>query len=183
MSVPGVCPSCGAKHALSVFLQDARSRKSLLAALKMSPKLADPIVVYLELFSVSGRAIRQDRLANLLEELSDAIATSQVTRHSRTWAAPLNYWQQALEQIQNKRGSLQLPLKNHNYLFQIIVGMADHAQGKRETQREQQRVHRPQGDRQGMQSVSDLVNKKHDPKTPPPGWKDKAFNRGGDPNV
>lgn len=175
MSIPGVCPSCGAKHALPVFLQDARARRALLAALKASPKLADPIVTYLELFSTGDRAIRQDRLANLLEELVDAITSSQVTRQGRTWPAPLNYWQQALEQMQNKRGSLRLPLKNHNYLFEIIAGMADSAEGRREARREHDRTHSPQGKRQGMQSASDLVTGK---KKPPEGWKKNMFKSG-----
>jgi len=139
MAISGVCPSCGYKFALQLALQDARSRKALLACLKIAPSLADRLIVYLELFSPGDRAIRADRLANLLEELSEKIHKAQVERNGVVWVAPLDSWKAGLDSVLARRSDLTLPLPNHAYLYQTVANIANKSAAKVEQQTEQQR--------------------------------------------
>lgn len=153
MAVMGVCPDCGFKFPLALAVQDTRAREALVAALEMSPKLAGRIIDYLGLFSPSNRAMRMDALANRLDELSTAIGRAEVVRDGQTWAAPLDYWRDALDEMRGKRDTLRLPLKDHNYLFAMVANRAMGAAGKKEAQVEHQRQHYPKGERKGMQKV------------------------------
>jgi len=138
MSLPGVCPDCGAKFPLPLALNDARARQALLSALQIAPSLADRIIGYLGLFTPGKRAISMDKLASILEELSEMISTAEITRKGVTWPAPIEYWREALDQVNNNRSTLLLPLKGHGYLLEIIAGIASKNQGKAEQKREQQ---------------------------------------------
>ena len=109
MAITGVCPSCGYKFALQLALQEARSRKALLACLKIAPSLADRLIVYLELFSPGERVLRKDKLANLLEELAENLQKAQVERNGTVWAAPLDTWKAALDSVLARRSDLTLP--------------------------------------------------------------------------
>lgn len=151
MTVPAVCPSCGAKFALEAALQDARAREALRQALRIQPELADLVVSYLAMFSPDNRrAIRMDKLTSLLTELSEAIRSAQVERNGRSWAAPFELWKEALGQVVAKRddAKLSLPLTTHGLLFKIVADMASQHEGRHEINRERERVH-DQGPRHG----------------------------------
>jgi hypothetical protein len=77
-----------------------------------------------------GRAARADRAA-------------QIERNGRTWPAPLEYWKAALEHMVQLRdqAKLQLPLKSHGYLLEVIVGMGDKAE--RRPRRARAKARRP----------------------------------------
>lgn len=133
------CPACGACGSIEFFLRDAAERRSLVAALKLPPSLADRVVAYLALFRPGKRALTWDRVERILAELMAPIGAAQVERHGRIWAAPLASWEQAFDELLGKRESLRLPLKSHGYLFEIIVGIAQRAEARGEMREEARR--------------------------------------------
>ncbi|MBI3771436.1 MAG: hypothetical protein HY272_01835 [Gammaproteobacteria bacterium] len=149
MGVMGVCPDCGFKFTLDAALQDAHARQALAAALEIAPSLASRIVAYMGLFSPGCRAMRMDALAARLNELAAAIKAAEVQRDGRSWAAPLDYWREAIDHMLGTRDKLRLPLKDHGYLFAVVANMSMKAAGQKEQKIEQQRRVRPEGNRTG----------------------------------
>jgi len=137
MAIKSVCGSCGYIQPLQAGLQDARSRTAMGACLRIAPSLADRLIVYLELFSPGERAIRSDRLANLLEELSNGLQAAEIERDGRVWSAPLESWLIAFDAVIAQRSKLTLPLPNHGYLYSILANNAAKYQGKQEKKKEQ----------------------------------------------
>lgn len=131
------CPCCAARYCIEAGLADESARVAVAAALKMPPPLGDLTLRYLGLFRPHKHALSWDRAARLLTELQAAIAVGQVTRHGRAWAAPLAAWQHALEQVIEARERLTLPLKSHGYLYEIVAGAAQKAQGVAEQKTEE----------------------------------------------
>lgn len=135
------CPCCFARFSIEAALTDDAARKAVAAALKLPAPLGDLILRYLAFFRPSKRALSWDRAAKLLNELVEPIQAARVERHGRAWPAPIEYWREALEQMLDRRDKLQLPLKSHGYLFEIVAGLASKAEGRAETATEQQKRH------------------------------------------
>lgn len=133
------CPCCFARYAIEAALTDDAARQAVAAALKLPAPLGDLMLRYLALFRPSKRALSWDRAARLLNELLEPIQAGRITRHGRTWAAPLDAWREAFEQMLARRDKLTLPLASHGYLFEIVAGGASRAEGKTEAQAEQQK--------------------------------------------
>lgn len=133
------CPVCGARCSIEAHLSDESARRTMAAALKMPAQLGDLTLRYLGLFRSRNRALAWDRAECLLADLLAPIERGQLERRGRTWAAPMDYWRRALEQMLAGRDKLTLPLKSHGYLFEIVVGLADGAESKSEARMEQDR--------------------------------------------
>lgn len=136
------CPSCAARFSIEAALTDDAARAAVAAALKMPAPLGDLTLRYLALFRPDKRALSWDRAAKLLAELLAPIQAAQVERHGRVWAAPLELWRQALEQMLERRDGLQLPLKGHGYLFEIVAALAGKAEGRSEHKAEAEKSYR-----------------------------------------
>lgn len=118
---------------------DYQAREAVRAAFLLPAPLGDRLVRYLGLFRPKSRALSWDRVARLLSELLEPINAGRVERNGRAWVAPLSVWELALDEILAKRDKLQLPLKSHGYLFEIVAGFASKAEGaaeKHEIERE-----------------------------------------------
>lgn len=137
------CPACGATFSLDVLLTHDGAREALMTALAIPAPLGKLLVQYLALFRPASRDLSFDRVATLLSELLPMIEAGQIERNHRSWVAPIPVWKEALEQIQSQRDKLQLPLKSHGYLLEIIAGMGGRAEAIAETKREEARHHRP----------------------------------------
>lgn len=135
------CPCCFARFSIEAALTDDAARQAVATALKLPAPLGDLILRYMAFFRPSKRALSWDRAAKLLNELLNPIQAGRIERHGRGWAAPLDYWREALEQMLDRRDKLQLPLKSHGYLFEIVAGLASKAEGRVETATEQQKRH------------------------------------------
>lgn len=136
MPVIGTCPGCGAKAPLAHFILEDKYKKALVAALKMPAGIADLVLPYLGLFAPpSGRAVRADKLARIVTELTDLVTSAAVTRKRVTHTAPLELWRLGIEQTLMARaaGSLVLPLDDHNYLAEIVWRSAAKAASRGET--------------------------------------------------
>lgn len=135
------CPSCGALMSLDVLITNDGAREAVMAALALPAPLGKLLVQYVALFRPAQRQLSFDRLASILGELAPMIEAARVTRSARTWAAPIEYWKAAIEEMLAKRDKLTLPLKSHGYLLEIIAGYANKAEGATETKREQDRAY------------------------------------------
>jgi hypothetical protein len=135
------CPSCGAEMTLDVLLSHEGAREAVLTALQLPAPLGKLLIQYLALFRPGTRQLSWERVGSILAELQPMIAAAQIERHGRTWPAPLEYWKAAIEHMVQLRDrqKLQLPLKGHGYLLEVISGMGDKAERKEETASEQRR--------------------------------------------
>lgn len=138
------CPCCGTVMSLDALLASEGAREAVMAALEIPAPVGGLVIKYLALFRPEKRELTFDRVATLLQELLPMIKAAEINRNGRTWPAPQAYWKAALEEIVIKRGSLQLPLKSHGYLLEIICGMAGKAEAVQEKKTEEQRQQRDQ---------------------------------------
>lgn len=128
------CPSCCAMFSLDVALQMDASRVALLRALHMPAPLAGLWAQYLGLFRAKGRALAHDRADKIMAELLPMLDAGTVVRNGNTRPASIDVWRAALEQMVELRNAdkLQLPLKSHGYLLEIVFAAADRGAAKAE---------------------------------------------------
>ncbi len=137
------CPSCGACGAIEFFLMDAAARETVRAALGLPAPLGRQVMTYIGLFRPRQRALTWDRVEKLLAELLEPIQAAQVMRNGILRPAPVAYWKEALDQVLMNRAKLNLPLKSHGYLFEIVANLSGKAA---EVQEQQQERSRQRGD-------------------------------------
>jgi len=179
MTVAGVCPACGSPRPLAEFLSDARERQALAAALRLDPRLADPLLAYLDLFAVPGKKLQSRKLVRLLTELHGLVSSAQVARNGVSCAAPVEYWRTGMEEVVARRDALTLPLTGHGYLQTVVFSLAGKAAGQSERKAEEDKRYRyarsTEGGPKSVGETLDAVKRSG----PPAGWKDALFNRGG----
>lgn len=164
------CPCCGATLSLEALLNDAAARQAVASALTLPAGLGAQVLRYLGLFRPPQRSLTWDRAAKLLEELNTMISAGQIQRHGRAWPAPVEYWQRALDEIATRQ--LDLPLKSHGYLLEIIAGLGNKVEAQAEADEEARRRHpRPAGS--AIETLRDscrvdTVASEILPPTPPP---------------
>lgn len=132
------CPSCNAGFSLEAALGIDAARGALLVALQMPAPLHRPLVQYLGMFRAAGRALAFDRVEKLMVDLLPMLEKQTVTRNGLTRACPVALWQQGFERMVDQRdnGKLQLPLKSHGYVLEIVFALADQAGAKEEKAQE-----------------------------------------------
>jgi len=151
------CPCCGGLFSIEAALADASARQAVAAALQLPAGLGERVLRYLGLFRPAERGLSWDKATRLLVDLQEAMSAAQVSRHGRVWAAPLDYWRMALDQILDARPTLTLPLKTHGYLFEIVAGIAQKAEARAEQTEEERRTQPRYGMETGMQPLSALL--------------------------
>lgn len=132
------CPACNAQMSLDVLLGHQGARDAILALANLHPgtKLVSTAVRYLALFAPAKQTMRFDRIATLLAELGEMIQPARVEHQGRTYAAPVDYWVTAMEEMLANRDRLRLPLTSHGYLKTIVTGMGDRAAADTERRQE-----------------------------------------------
>lgn len=156
----GLCPECGCTADLTAFIADSQARQAVAEALSVPAEVGGPLLRYLGLFRPANRALSWGRFERLLKEVSGAVRARQVRRHGRDWPAPLEVWCAALEEIVERRDKLQLPLRSHGYLYEIVAGAANRAEARAEAERELARAAppRPGGERPaGPRQVGEII--------------------------
>lgn len=137
------CPACNAGFSLDAALAIDAGRSAVMQALAMPASLARPLASYLAMFRATGRALNFDRAEKLMAELQPMLENATVTRNGSTRVATLAVRQQAFERMVEHRdaGKLDLPLKSHGYLLEIVYAIADKidAKAERETEHSRQR--------------------------------------------
>lgn len=114
----GRCPICHHHLDLLALAQDESARDLLALVAKTPHTVMVPLLSYLGLFRPRKRDLANDRALRLAEE-----ALEMTTDHHLLAAA----LRETVEQIYKKRqaGENGQPLKNHNYLKQVMKGIAD----------------------------------------------------------
>lgn len=132
------CPGCGAELTLDVLLNHEAARRAVAAAMQVSAPLADRLMKYLALFRPARRQLSMDRVAALLEELLPLLREQRIERRGRLHQTDLDTWKQALDTVLAHRdaGRLQLPLKGHGYLLEIVAGLCERRERGEEERRE-----------------------------------------------
>lgn len=135
------CPACNATFSLEAALAIDAGRSALLVALQMPAPLGQLLAMYLGMFRAAGRALAFSRAESLLLELKPMLDNNMVERNGIKRACPLALWQQGLERMVEHRnvGKLQLPLKTHGYLLEIVFALADAADAQQEKSVEKSR--------------------------------------------
>ncbi len=151
------CPVCFARYAIEAALTDDDARRAVAAAFKMPAPLGDLILRYIGLFRAPKRALSWDRAARLIDELLAPIQSGRVERHGRTWAAPIEIWKAAITEMVERRDKLQLPLKGHGYLFEIVAAQANKAEARDERKVEEQKRQRQHKEAKGPVTVAELA--------------------------
>lgn len=146
------CPACYAHFSLDAAVGAAASGAAIIAALAMPAALSGQLVQYLSMFRAAGRSLSHDRVGKLLAELRPMLDAETVERNGNRRPAPIPLWQSALEQMIELRAAdrLQLPLKSHGYLLEIVYSAADRADAKAERETEAKKqlgVHRSSAER------------------------------------
>jgi len=135
------CPSCCASFSLDVALQMDASRSALMRALQMPAPLASLWAQYLGMWRSKSRALAHDRADKIMAELLPMLDAASVVRNGNSRPAPLELWRDALQQMIDLRNAdkLQLPLKSHGYLLEIVFAAADRGVAQQERQVEEPR--------------------------------------------
>lgn len=133
------CPACGAEMSLDAMINHDAARAAIAAAMGLDLTLGKALIQYLALFRPVKRSLSFDRVASLLEELNPMIAAAQITRNGQHYAAPRESWKWAIETVLANRSTLQLPLKSHGYLLQVLIAATEKQDAKREELQEQSR--------------------------------------------
>ena len=116
------CPACGASCSLDALLGHSEASQAFVASLNLTGDLAKPLVKYLAMFRAENRDLTFERTAKLLNELASDINAKCIQRNRITYSAPKAAWVWAISIMLERRdqGKLQLPLKNHGYLYEVI---------------------------------------------------------------
>jgi hypothetical protein len=135
------CPSCGAEMDLDVLLAHEDSRQALAQLAALSLPLGKRVLQYLRLFKPATRQMSHSRVVKLIEELLPDLQRGAIRHNGRDWQADLATWSDAFDRVLERRdnGKLTLPLKSHGYLFEVIAGLADKAEGAAEGAAEAER--------------------------------------------
>ncbi|WP_238797012.1 DUF2752 domain-containing protein [Acinetobacter pittii] len=117
------CPACGATNSLDALLGHGEASKAFVASLNLVGDLATPLVKYLGMFRPQNRELTFDRTAKLLGEIAPDVNAQQIKRGHHSYPAPKAAWIWAINTMLERRdqGKLQLPLKNHGYLYEVII--------------------------------------------------------------
>lgn len=133
------CPACNETLSLAALIEHDAAREAIGTALKMPAPLGKYLLQYLGFFKPAKSALSLDKVAKILAELLPMIAAGKVSKNGTIYAAPQEYWAQAIETMMANRAALTLPLKSHGYLISIIAGYAEKVEAKAEKQAEQGR--------------------------------------------
>ncbi|HFX6349774.1 TPA: DUF2752 domain-containing protein [Acinetobacter baumannii] len=116
------CPACGATCSLDALLGHSDASQAFVASLNITGDLAKPLIKYLAMFRSENRDLTFERTAKLLNEIAPDILAKQISRNRVNYPAPPAAWVWAINATLERRdqGKLQLPLKNHGYLYEVI---------------------------------------------------------------
>ena len=133
------CPACNETLSLAALIEHDAAREAISLALKMPAPLGKYFLQYLGLFKPAKSALSLDKVAKILAELMPMVSAGKVSKNGTIYAAPQEYWAQAVETMLANRAALTLPLKSHGYLISIIAGYAEKVEAKAEKKAEQGR--------------------------------------------
>lgn len=142
------CPACSAQYPIEAGLLEDDGKRLAAVFGEMDPALFRPTVSYLRLFKPAKTALRMTRAITVMQEFLALVRAGEVSRDERSGLyrpAPIAVWIAGIEQMLQRPEALRLPLSNHNYLRQVVWGIADQADAQAERQREKDLRNAPRG--------------------------------------
>ena len=142
MAVNGKCPRCAFKAPVSCFVDAAESGLLLQAFSELPHEVQKPFLKYLSLFKpLTGCAIQPTKAERLTRELVALVVKGFVSEKGKPDRPCIPvFWVMAMERMQELAGTLDLPMKNHNYLRSIVYKLANQADSQREQQQRQEEI-------------------------------------------
>lgn len=137
----GMCQTCGATAPIEWFLAEPVARQVLATALKLPQPVQDQLLGYLALFRPAGGSMQAKKALRLVQEIAALVAPGHIQIKGQV-ARPCQarVWARGMEQMQERRDALRLPVANHNYLRQIVWALADQEDAKSEARHNQEIV-------------------------------------------
>jgi len=160
-----ICPSCGATHSADSWENDVKIRQTLQTTCLLPAEVSKVLLSYLGLFRPEKRALTWAKSLKLIGELQQLVSQGHIQVQGKVARpCPPRIWAQGMEQMA-ARTDLSRPMKNHNYLRQIVYQLGDQADAGREHQQRQneqngnarpERITERQQSRQAEESLSQL---------------------------
>jgi hypothetical protein len=160
------CPACSSSFDIDAGVNDADARRFAEIMAGLHPIVAKPLIQYLALFRPDKTGLRWSRMLNLALELEPMIREAKITRNGISYAVPREAWAQALHQLADRPKGLNLPLKSHGYLLEMLAGGAEKLAAKAETAAEKRKREQPLAPATAKiisELAQDVINKLHDP--------------------
>ena len=136
------CPKCDFELDMSLVLKskedhDAFDRLVMAVGVPIARRVLD----YIDLHKPAQHRLSLTKKTKLIRQLDPDLQRQAITRNGLDWPAPHLLWAQAIDQMLATRdaGRLDLPLKGHGYLYAVIQGLSDKAEGAQERQTEADR--------------------------------------------
>lgn len=129
-----VCPHCQGQFELAAALELQAARGALVSAMALSGELGRLMAHYIGMFKPPQKALSLDRAERLLAEITPQIEGGVVMRRGAELPAPRELWIAALKTMIEQRdsGKLELPLKTHGYLLEIVASTAQRGAARQE---------------------------------------------------
>lgn len=138
------CPSCGARHSIEAATNDEAAREVVALAAAMH-SAGTPVIQYLGLFRPAKHSLRWARALSLMRELSGAYHAGMIRRRGQDRAIRPEAWGLGIEAVLAARdqGKLRTPLRDHAYLWEVVIGHSERLAGNEERERDEERRGRP----------------------------------------
>lgn len=116
------CPCCGAENSLDALFAHEDARDCLWQLAQMGGPMTRGLVQYLGLFRPQKSALSAARMAGLMAELLPDMQAGHIRRRGKVCPAPPEAWAYGFQAALAARneGRLQLPLKSHGWLYEVI---------------------------------------------------------------
>lgn len=138
MNTEIACPACDYAFDLLTAFSDNEDQRTLELFVRACFPIGDRVMRYLTLFTPPQHRLTIRKQLRLIKQLTPDLDRQAITHRGRDWAAPQAAWARAIDNTLAARdaGGLDLPLKNHAYLYSILANMADRFETQAEKQRE-----------------------------------------------
>ncbi|WP_180125655.1 hypothetical protein [Rhodoferax sp. BLA1] len=135
------CPVCGTELGLDHLFVDADNRAAVARLIAVGLPIGARLLQYVRLFTPPKTTLTQRKQVRIILQLLPDLERQAITHRGREWRVPLATWAQGIDQMLLSRdaGKLDLPMKNHAYLYTILVSLADKVEATAEQQREAER--------------------------------------------
>lgn len=121
------CPACGTELTLEHLVGSLDDERAFARLVALSVPMAHLVVRYIALFAPAKQRLTLRKKVRLIQQLLPDLQRLAITHKGREWPAPLDAWEQAIEQMLAARDAarLQLPLTGHGYLYAVLAGLAE----------------------------------------------------------
>ena len=130
------CPACGAVASADSWMNDELCRETLVMVAGLPAPLNKTVLGYLSLFRPHKTGLTWKKALRLAAEIRDLVSRGYVESKGKVdRTCPVRIWEQAMEQMVERRITLTLPMPNHNYLKKVAWDLADQEDARAEKSR------------------------------------------------